>query len=70
MQDFLRMYSNLVDSILSACLLRSGQRRVTDLLHEALETVLELAILASELILKIFRLYLAQKTCTIDSRQK
>lgn len=42
-------HSIMLDSILSACLLRSGQRAVTDLLQGALEVVLELGILVGEL---------------------
>lgn len=42
-------HSSLLDSILSACLLRSGQRAMSDLLRQALEIVLELAIVIGEL---------------------
>lgn len=42
-------HSIMLDSILSACLLRSGQRAVTDLLQGALEIVLELGILVGEM---------------------
>jgi hypothetical protein len=42
-------HSAVMDDILSACLLRSGQRAVGDLLRGALELVLEFGILAGEL---------------------
>lgn len=42
-------HSSVLDSILSACLLRSGQRAVGDLLRVALEIVLEFGIFAGEL---------------------
>lgn len=41
-------HSIVLDNILSACLLRSGQRAVGDLLRGALELVLELGILAGD----------------------
>lgn len=41
-------HSDVLDHILSACLLRSGQRAVGDLLRGALEIVLELGVLAGE----------------------
>jgi hypothetical protein len=42
-------HSVMLDSILSACLLRSGQKAVGDLLRGVLELVLELGILAGDL---------------------
>jgi hypothetical protein len=42
-------HSVVLDNILSACLLRSGQKAVGDLLRGALELVLELGIFAGEL---------------------
>lgn len=42
-------HSVLLDDILSACLLRSGQRAVGDLLRHALELILEFSIIAGEL---------------------
>jgi hypothetical protein len=42
-------HSTVLDSILSACLLRSGQKPVGDLLRGALEQVLELGVLAGDL---------------------
>ncbi|KII92345.1 hypothetical protein PLICRDRAFT_172448 [Plicaturopsis crispa FD-325 SS-3] len=42
-------HSNVLDEILSACLLRSGQRAVGDVLRGALEIVLEFGILAGEI---------------------
>jgi hypothetical protein len=42
-------HSVVLDNILSACLLRSGQKAVGDLLRGSLELVLELGILAGEL---------------------
>jgi len=42
-------HSAVLDDILSACLLRSGQRAVADLLRAVLELVLELGVLAGEL---------------------
>lgn len=42
-------HSALLDDILSACLLRSGQRGVGDLLRHCLELVLELTIVVGEL---------------------
>jgi len=44
-----KAHSTLLDDILSACLLRSGQRGVGDLLRHSLELVLEFAVLAGEL---------------------
>ena len=43
------VHSMVLDNILSACLLRSGQRAVGDLLSGVLELVLELGMLAGEL---------------------
>lgn len=42
-------HSSVLDSILSACLLRSGQKPVGDLLRGTLEVILELGILAGDL---------------------
>jgi hypothetical protein len=42
-------HSVVLDDVLSACLLRSGQKAVGDLLRGALELVLELGVLAGEL---------------------
>lgn len=42
-------HSVMLDNILSACLLRSGQKALGDLLRGSLELVLELGILAGEL---------------------
>ncbi|PFH53725.1 hypothetical protein AMATHDRAFT_187068 [Amanita thiersii Skay4041] len=42
-------HSDLLDNILSACLLRSGQREVGDILRQSLEIVLEFAVLMGEL---------------------
>lgn len=44
-----RGHSALLDDILSACLLRSGQRAVGDLLRHALELILEFIIIVGEL---------------------
>ena len=43
------LHSSVMDDILSACLLRSAQRAVGDLLRSCLELVLDLCILAGEL---------------------
>lgn len=42
-------HSELLDNILSACLLRSGQREVGDILRQALEVVLEFSVVMGEL---------------------
>lgn len=42
-------HSAMLDCILSACLLRSGQKAVGDLLREVLELVLKLSMLTGEL---------------------
>ncbi|KIL66358.1 hypothetical protein M378DRAFT_75278 [Amanita muscaria Koide BX008] len=42
-------HSELLDNILSACLLRSGQRQVGDILRQALELVLEFSVVIGEL---------------------
>jgi hypothetical protein len=44
-----RAHSALMDDVLSACLLRTAQRAAGDLLRQALELVLELAVLVGEL---------------------
>lgn len=41
-------HSELLDNILSACLLRSGQREVGDILRQALELVLEFSVAIGE----------------------
>lgn len=42
-------HSNVMDDVLTACLLRSGQRAAGDALRACLETILELGVLAGEL---------------------
>lgn len=42
-------HSRVLDDVLSACLLRSGQKAVGDLLRQCMELVLELGVLAGEL---------------------
>lgn len=42
-------HSNLLDRILTACLLRSGQKVVADLLGQALDLVLEFCVVVGEL---------------------
>ncbi|KAF8633668.1 hypothetical protein AX15_001316 [Amanita polypyramis BW_CC] len=42
-------HSELLDNILSACLLRSGQREVGDILRQSLELVLEFSVVIGEL---------------------
>ena len=42
-------HSALLDDVLSACLLRSGQRGVGDLLRQCLELVLEFTVVVGEL---------------------
>ena len=42
-------HSSLLDDVLSACLLRSGQKAVGDLLRQSMEIVLELVIVVGEL---------------------
>lgn len=44
-----RCHSALLDDMLNACLLRTGQRNVGDLLRQCLEIVLELTIVIGEL---------------------
>ncbi|KAJ7772683.1 gamma-tubulin complex, DGRIP91/SPC98 component protein [Mycena maculata] len=44
-----RAHSALMDDVLSACLLRSGQKGAGDLLRQALELVLEFAVLVGDL---------------------
>ncbi|KAJ7430805.1 gamma-tubulin complex, DGRIP91/SPC98 component protein [Mycena galericulata] len=44
-----RAHAALLDDVLTACLLRSAQRGAGDLLRQALELVLELAVLVGEL---------------------
>jgi len=41
-------HSGLLDNILSACLLRSGQREVGDILRQAMELVLEFSVVIGE----------------------
>ncbi|KAF9473401.1 gamma-tubulin complex, DGRIP91/SPC98 component protein [Pholiota conissans] len=47
--ELAQRHSALLDDILSACLLRSGQRGVGDLLRQCLELVLEFCIVVGEL---------------------
>lgn len=47
--ELARGHSVLLDDILSACLLRSGQRGVGDLLRNSLELVLEFCVACGEL---------------------
>jgi hypothetical protein len=47
--ELAQRHSALLDDILSACLLRSGQRGVGDLLRHSLELVLEFTIVVGEL---------------------
>ncbi|KAF8971184.1 gamma-tubulin complex, DGRIP91/SPC98 component protein [Flammula alnicola] len=47
--ELAQRHSALLDDILSACLLRSGQRGVGDLLRQCLELVLEFTIVVGEL---------------------
>jgi hypothetical protein len=47
--ELAQRHSALLDDILSACLLRTGQRGVGDLLRQCLELVLELCIVVGEL---------------------
>jgi hypothetical protein len=47
--ELAQCHSALLDNILSACLLRSGQRGVGDLLRHSLEWVLEFMIVVGEL---------------------
>lgn len=47
--ELVQRHSALLDDILSACLLRSGQRGVGDLLRHSLELVLEFTIVVGEL---------------------
>ena len=47
--DLAQRHSALLDDVLSACLLRSGQRGVGDLLRQCLELVLEFTVVVGEL---------------------
>jgi hypothetical protein len=47
--ELAQCHSILLDDILSACLLRSGQRGIGDLLRHSLELVLEFSIVVGEL---------------------
>ena len=47
--ELAQCHSALLDDILSACLLRSGQKGVGDLLRHSLELVLEFTIVVGEL---------------------
>jgi hypothetical protein len=47
--ELARCHSDVLDNILIACLLRSGQKPAGDALRMCLETVMELGILAGEL---------------------
>jgi hypothetical protein len=47
--ELAQCHSALLDDILNACLLRSGQKGVGDLLRHSLELVLEFAVVVGEL---------------------
>jgi hypothetical protein len=47
--ELAKKHSDLLDDILSACLMRSGQRAAGDLLRQATEIVLEFAVIIAEL---------------------
>lgn len=47
--ELARCHSSLLDDVLSACLLRSGQRAVGDLLRHSLEIILEFCVVSGEL---------------------
>lgn len=47
--ELAKRHSDLLDDILSACLIRSGQRAAGDLLRQTTETVLEFAVVIGEL---------------------
>ncbi|KAF9526505.1 Spc98 family-domain-containing protein [Crepidotus variabilis] len=47
--ELAQSHSNLLDDILSACLLRSGQKGVGELLRQSMELVLEFTIVVGEL---------------------
>ena len=47
--DLAQCHSALLNDVLSACLLRSGQKGVGDLLRQSMETVLEFTIVVGEL---------------------
>ncbi|KAF5351850.1 hypothetical protein D9756_007722 [Leucocoprinus leucothites] len=47
--ELAKRHSNLLDDILSACLMRSGQRAAGDLLRQTTEIVLEFSVLIGEL---------------------
>ena len=47
--ELARYHSDVLDNILIACLLRSGQKAAGDALRMCLETVMELGVLAGEL---------------------
>lgn len=47
--ELARCHSDVLDDILTACLLRSGQKAASDALRMCLETVMELGVLAGEL---------------------
>jgi hypothetical protein len=47
--ELARHHSSLLDDILSACLMRSGQRAAGDLLRNVTEIVLEFAVVLGEL---------------------
>jgi hypothetical protein len=50
-------HSSVLDDVLTACLLRSGQRAVSDLLRGTLELVLEFSILAGQLHCRLVQEY-------------
>jgi hypothetical protein len=47
--ELAKRHSSLLDDILSACLMRSGQRAAGDLLRQATEIILEFAVVIGEL---------------------
>jgi hypothetical protein len=83
--ELARGHSVLLDDILSACLLRSGQRGVGDLLRNSLELVLEFCVACGELhrgrleeyqaagliedIFRKFRTKMTTLVCTSSSRK-
>jgi hypothetical protein len=47
--ELAKRHSDLLDDILSACLMRSGQRAAGDLLRQTTEIILEFAVIIAEL---------------------
>jgi hypothetical protein len=41
-------HADILDEMLSACLLRSGQKGINDILHSVLEVILDLGVLAGD----------------------